>query len=257
MRTLCALTIASTVLAIASPAAADNEDRFSITPYIWLPTVDGDLRFNIPDGEGGGPDIALGPADLEGVFMLAGGARFGRVHAFGDFIYLDFEESARVDAVIGPGTIEIPVDAGSTLELSGVLLTLGAGYDVVRGDSFSAQPFVGVRYLGLETTANWFLEAPLNGFSQQGTVSRDADAVDGLVGVRGEARAGNWVIPYYLDVGAGTSEFTWQGLIGLSYRFDWGDLRLAYRYLSYEQDEDTLVQELTLDGPAVGASVRF
>ncbi len=33
-----------------------------------------------------------------------------------------------------------------------------------------------------------------------------------------------WSVPYYLDVGTGDSDLTWQGLLGLAYSFGWGDL---------------------------------
>lgn len=75
--------------------------------------------------------------------------------------------------------------------------------------------------------------------------------------MRSEARAGRWIFPYYADVGAGASDLTWQASVGLGYRYDWGDLKLEYRHMNYQGDEDALVQELTMSGPSLGATFRF
>ncbi len=263
MKALCALAAAlAASLAFAGPAAADDEDRFSITPYIWLPTVEGNLRYNFQqNGTDFFPSIHVGPNDylnnLEGVFMIAGEARFDRISVFTDFIYLDFSrDGATLITIDSSGPIP-PIDIGTTAELSGNLWTLAAGYDLINDESWRLQAFGGFRYLSLDSTVEWQLSGPLGVFPQTGTVSRDAEAWDGLVGVRGEARLGDWFFPYYVDVGAGDSDLTWQGIVGVGYRWGWGDLRLDYRYLSYEQGDDSLVEELTLDGPAVGVSFRF
>ena len=65
---------------ISSASAQEDEWRFSVTPYIWLPTVDGELSFGEPPGLVVSPDVEVGPIDylenLKGVFMIAGEARY-------------------------------------------------------------------------------------------------------------------------------------------------------------------------------------
>jgi hypothetical protein len=263
MKALCALATALAAgVALATPAAADDDDRFSITPYIWLPTVEGDLRFTFPqNGTEFFPNVHVGPNDyldnLEGVLMIAGEARFDRFSVFTDFIYLDFSrDTARLITIDDSGPIP-PIDIGTTVELSGNLWTLAAGYDLINDESWRLQAFAGFRYLGADADAQWQLSGPIGIFPPTGSVDRDSETWDGLIGVRGEARTGDWFFPYYVDVGAGDSDLTWQGLVGVGYRWGWGDLRLDYRYLSYEQGDDALIQELTLDGPAIGATFRF
>jgi len=71
-------------------------------------------------------------------------------------------------------------------------------------------------------------------------------------------RAGeHWISPYYVDVGAGDSDLTWQASLGVGYRWGWGDIHLDYRYLDYDQGDNALVQGMTLDGPSLGATFRF
>ncbi len=49
--------------------------------------------------------------------------------------------------------------------------------------------------------------------------------------------------------GAGTSKFTWQALLGVSYSFEWGDLLLVYRYLSFEQAMSARCSTFTFQAP--------
>ncbi len=66
-----------------------------------------------------------------------------------------------------------------------------------------------------------------------------------------------WYVPYYADIGTGDSDLTWQALAGIGYRFSWGDIKLVYRYLSYDMDDDKLLKDLDLSGPALGVVFRF
>jgi hypothetical protein len=248
-------------LALTPPAHAQDL-RFSVTPYIWLPTVDGDLNFDPPPGFAGSPGIEVGPVDylenLQGVFMIAGEARYGRFGAVTDFIYLDFaNEDANVRTVTGPGPLEIPIDVGSQFDLSGTLWTIAGGYDVIDNGDVRVQVFAGARNLNAEATVNWALQGPLNQFPQSGQLNDDVNVWDGLIGVRGAAVSGNWVFPYYVDVGTGSSDLTWQASAGVGYRFGWGDLTAYYRGLHYEQGDSELIENLDLSGPAIGATFRF
>jgi hypothetical protein len=265
MRRWCATIVMSAAgaAALAAPAGAQDEDRFALTPYLWLPNIEGELRFDPPPGAEGSPQFEIGPVDwlenLEFGISLAGEARFGRYSALADVIYVDFgRQDGAARSVSGPGgAVEIPVDAGTQIDLSGWAWSLAGGATLVDGERGSLQALAGVRYLGAESSVDWRLDGPLDLLPQAGSASRDIEAWDGLVGVRGEGRAGAWIFPYYLDVGAGESELTWQAIAGVGYRFGWGDLRFNYRHLHYEQDEDEAIEKLDLSGPALSATFRF
>jgi hypothetical protein len=64
-------------------------------------------------------------------------------------------------------------------------------------------------------------------------------------------------MPYYVDVGAGTSKFTWQALLGVAYTFGWGDVVLSYRHLNLQDDNNEVFRKFTLSGPSIGATFRF
>ena len=85
------------------------------------------------------------------------------------------------------------------------------------------------------------------------------DLFDGIIGARGRLGFGNspWFVPYYIDVGAGSSDLTWQGAVGVGYGFRWGDIVFSYKYLYYDVGDDKFIQELKLGGFAIGANFRF
>ncbi len=249
-------------LVVSTPSAIAQDDwRFSVTPYLWLPTLDGDLNFDPPAGTNR-PTIEVGPVDylenLKGVFMVAAEARYGRFGAVTDFIYLDFDnEDGKVRQVTGPGPIQIPIDVGTNTSMSGTLWTIAGGYDVIDSSRWRVQVFAGARNLNVDASADWSLAGPLNQFPQTGHIEGDENVWDGLVGVRGDAHMGHWAFPYYFDIGAGESDVTWQAMAGVAYRFSWGDLGAYYRGLHYEQDNSKLIENLDLSGPAFGATFRF
>ena len=124
----------------------------------------------------------------------------------------------------------------------------------------------GLRYFHIEASTDWQLAATITGpggggqtFPSAGTVSRESNLWDGIIGVRGRVRWGDtrWFSPYYFDVGGGSSVLTWQGLLGVGYGFKWGDMVLAYRTLFYDQGDDKLLQNFRFSGPTLGATFRF
>jgi hypothetical protein len=263
---LCGLAMLLAVPAAAqAPAAATAGWQFALTPYLWLPNVDGTLRFSIPPGAAGSPQVQVGPNDylknLDMALMLSGEARKGAWAVITDVIYLDFSnESAEVKTVSGPGgVVQAPINANSQTGLKGLVWNLAASYTVSRSDTARFEVLGGFRYLGLETKLDWQLAGPLGLFPQSGSFSQKEELWDAIIGVRGKVRfgGGNWFVPYYLDAGTGSSQLTWQGVAGIGYSWKWGDALLAYRHLSYEQKGDKLVQDLQFSGPALGVTFRF
>jgi hypothetical protein len=64
-------------------------------------------------------------------------------------------------------------------------------------------------------------------------------------------------VPYYVDVGTGSSNLTWQGMIGLAYAFKRIDIMGVYRHLQYDLNDEDLIQNMRFSGPAVGLRFRF
>ncbi len=245
--------------------AGGDQWRFTLTPYLWLPNMDGTLKFSTPPGTGGGPSVNVVPnnylENLDFAMMLAGEARKGDWAIISDLIYLDFsDESSAVKAVNGPGgVVQVPVDGGSSTGLKGLVWELAASHTVARSRTATFEVLGGFRYFGVEASVQWRLAGPIGLLPQAGSHTETVDLWDAIVGVRGSVRlgGGNWYVPYYLDAGVGSSALTWQGMSGIGYSFRWGDVLLAYRHLFYDQKGDELFQDFSFSGPALGASFRF
>jgi hypothetical protein len=255
----------------AAEQAPDDQWTFSITPYIWLPNINGTLKYSIPPGSGGSPEVETGPNDylqnLQMVLMISGEVRKERWTAFTDFIYLDFsDEESEVKEIDFDGSrIRASADVSTSSSLRGGVWTLGAGYAVLPVRPVSLDAFGGLRYFSLKASTDWELALDVTGpgggqtFPRTGSISESEDLWDGIVGARGRVWIGssNWAIPYYLDVGTGSSSLTWQGMLGIAYSYRWFGAMLAYRHLYYDQKGDKLVQDVTFSGPALGVTFKF
>lgn len=240
---------------------------FAVTPYLWMPNVDGTLKYSVPPGQSGAPEAQVGPNDylenLQLALMLAGEARNGKWSIVTDMVYLDFgAEKSNVQAVnFGGSVVSSSLDSGTQSSLKGLQWTLATGYSVLR----TLDVLGGFRYLGVEATTSWQLSAAVSGpgagqtFPASGSVSKRADLWDAIVGVRGRAPLGEspWSMPYHFDLGTGSSSVTWQAMLGIAYAFKWGDAVLAYRHLSYDQSDDKFFQDFRFSGPALGVTLRF
>jgi len=249
-------------------SAADSLDagwRFSVTPYLWVPRIDGTLNFTARPGTGNEFLVTIEPIDyiehLNVPIMVAAAARKGPWTLATDFFFVDFSgDRATVTSVTGPGgNVEVPIDAGSSVGLQATIWSLGGGYAVVRGPTATLQILGGFRYFAVETSLDWQFAAGSATAPQSGTLTQSDDLWDAIVGIQGEARfgGGRWLLPYYLDAGTGSSSLTLKAMAGLGYAFGWWDLRLMYHHLQYDAGESALIQELSLSGPALGASFRF
>ena len=263
-------------LALCGPLSAaaqtpGSQWTFSITPYLWAPNINGTLKYQVPSGAAGSPEVQVGPNDyleaLRFAMMIAGEVRKDRWSVFTDVIYLDFSsEKSSVKAVdFGGSRVSSSGNVSTDSSLRGGVWTLGAGYAVLPGRPVDLDVFGGLRYFGLKASTDWQLTVAVTGpgggqtFPRAGSISERADLWDGIVGVKGRVWLGrtNWSVPYYLDVGTGSSSLTWQGILGVAYSFKWGGVTLAYRHLYYDQKGDKLVQDMRFSGPALGVTFRF
>jgi hypothetical protein len=261
------IILALACVAVSGAALAEtssDEWQFQLTPYLWLSTIDGTLNYDLPPGGGGSPDVEVGPTDwlelLNFGAMIGGSARKGRFSISTDFVYLSMTRNGdgRVvsveGAVPGPGgLISIPVSADLTentrTDMDGLVWTLAAGYTVKDTETSFVDVYAGARLFSVDVSTSWKLTAAITTpggeelLARQGSIGSDTDLWDGIVGIRGHFGFGDgdWSVPYYFDVGAGSSDLTWNAMAGLSRTFGWGDLMLVYRHLEYDEDSDGLM----------------
>jgi hypothetical protein len=250
------------LLVSVSSVAAEEPWRFAVTPYVWLPYIDADLGFSTGGSGGSTVDMSDVLKHLSGAFFLNAAARRGRWGLSFDLVYCDFSKTgSKVTDVTGPGgRTEVPVNLGTTTSLTGYMTSLMGTYSVTESERASVDLLLGMRYTHIGATLDWNFAGDVTGLpTRTGSSEIGVDLWDGVVGVRGSLALGatRWFAPFYLDVGTGTSTFTWQGLLGAGYRFAWGDVLLVYRRLSFEQGGGDDLHHLTFYGPALGASFRF
>ncbi|MBK1618903.1 hypothetical protein CKO42_10765 [Lamprobacter modestohalophilus] len=256
--------LAAMVLAAGSTAARADDWQFGVNLYGWFPGVTGDVTFKngarTPAGSGRDLDVSADDIlnALDFVFLGGFEMRKGDWGAFTDLIYLDLSGNDRqsLNALV-PGGPGVQLDAA--LELKSTIWTLAGQYRVLDAPQVSADAVLGFRYLALDVALDLTLDGPLPPELPTAHLSRNPQQWDGIIGLRGEFRpGGDWILPYYVDVGTGDSSLTWQALFGVGYRFDWGDIVLAYRHLDYAFDDSAKVDlDLGFSGAGLGATFRF
>jgi len=252
---------------------------FNVAPYLWFPTVNTNLNYNLPANLGGRlpTNVSVGPGDLYSHIdfgaMFAAEARNGPFSVLTDFVYARFSAGAsnsHIKSVDFFGLSPIPISrslqtsTGTTLGMT--IWTLAGGYTVLQGDWGNLDVIGGFRLLAVNATTNYSLALTLTGprgngatFGGIGGVSTGKDVWNGIGGIRGRIRIpdSQLFVPYYFDIGGGGSQPTWQISSGLGYQFRWGALSATYRYLVFAQGGNSTVQRVTLRGPILMASFTF
>lgn len=241
-------------------ASAQDEEtwKYELTIYGWYSGVDADI--GLPNGPGSGDDITIETSNiidnLQMILMSTFEARNDRWALVADVIYMDVSDDE--DRNLYAPSSGKPVNASIDVGITSWVLTGGIAYDVVQSPHGTFAIAGGARLLTADVDVNLGLKGPLSIADPSIEVSDTETYVDGFVGVRGSIVLNeHWYLPYYADIGTGESDLTWQTLVGVGYRFGWGDIRLAYRYMSYDFGDDKFMQNLALSGPVLGAGFRF
>jgi hypothetical protein len=168
--------------------------------------------------------------------MAAGGARKVDWNLFTDIVYADISSlSSRVRTPHTPGgeinpQIDIDVDVG----LRALIWTGGVGYTAARSAQGNLDLIGGARYADIKTSLGVNAFGPGGILGASASTSGKMNIWTGFVGALGALRLGDdgkWYVPYEIDVGAGSanhsSVMSWNGILGLGYKFGWGDVVVA------------------------------
>ncbi|WP_295457741.1 hypothetical protein [uncultured Thiodictyon sp.] len=269
---LAALGLLASGTAAAAPTATDDGRwHFNLTVYGWFPALYSSLDTvvtGLPGPNGGtarpvNVSSTIRPSNylsnLQMAFMMMGEARKDRWLVFGDIVYTSMSsQSTKVRRITGPlGNLSAQIAGTASTDLSSTILTFGGGYALVKNSRWNMDLLAGARYMDLTTNLTLTLVDARGRYLGGHKSSMDKGVWDGIVGAHGEVRLGDsrWFVPYYADIGAGNSNWTWQGLLGLGYRYDWGAVTLAWRALGYQFNQNSA--NLTMSGPALGVSFRW
>jgi len=252
---------AAVMLAVASPTQAGTDEvHGSAGVYVGGLTVGGQLSNKV--------DV-----DIDDVFdnmNLAYMGDFsigkGKWTLNADLIYMNADDDESVNVNIpnfdlpiagfdAPTGDSVSAKAKASLKLTVVTPTIG--YTVVDNDQFEMAALGGVRY----TSADAKIKASSSGaFVGDRNIDESASGSfwDGVVGAKGRIKlTESAYIPYYADVGTGSSKVTWQVAAGFGYQFSNFDAVVNYRYLGWDFDDRKGFNDINVHGPFAGLRVRF
>ena len=262
-QTAAVLIGAALLLPPAFAQTTAEEWKFQAILYGYFPHISGSTTF--PTGSTA--DISVNTrqiiSSLKFAFMGYFDARKGPWGAFTDIIYVDAGASKSATRNFSIPGVMIPASltADAHLDSKSTIWTLAGSYRAASAPEGTLDVFAGARELALKTKLDWQFSAdigPIGGPSRQGSSEVTHHFWDGVVGAKGRLLFGDrreWFVPYYVDVGTGQSQLTWQWIAGLGYTFSWGEVIGAWRYLDYRFSSHN--DRFALSGPAVGVAFHW
>jgi hypothetical protein len=263
----CALLPATASAQATSPYATADKWQFAATLYGFLPTIGGKLNFPVPNAS---TDINVDAntliSHLKMTFMGAFDAHNGQWGVFTDVLYLNVggSKSETRDFNFGHEGIPSSTTANLNLDLKGLVWTLAGEYRVASDpQAWTVDVLAGARMLGVKPTLSWSFDGDIGPIPESGrSGSKDikSDLWDGIVGVKGRFALSDdrrWNLPFYLDVGTGQTQLTWQAAAGVSYSYAWGDVIAMWRYLDWSNSSNKQIESLNFNGPMLGVTFRW
>jgi hypothetical protein len=256
-----ALCASAALVPVNAAAQTDGQWKWDGAIYVYLPTVGGKTTFPQPTA---GSDVSIDSSkimdSLKGAFMGSLGAHNGQWVVFTDLMYLDLGNSKSATRDIKVGRVELPLGASADakFDLTGTIWTLGGSYRVVSKPEATMDLLAGARMLNLKQSLGWTVSGNIGPIAlpgRSGNLDTKVTNWDAIVGVKGRLLLGDekkWFVPYYVDVGTGNSDLTWQAMTGVGYKFSWGEVLGAWRYVDYKLKSKP-IEDVNLNGPLIAA----
>jgi hypothetical protein len=227
-------------------APAESGWWFRAAPYAWVTAIDGDVAL----GPLSAPvDISMADtlSDLDMAFMGVFEAGHDKLSLGIDLLY------AKTSQNIGGGG---RLFRSFRFEQKQWMLTPFVAYRAIETEGYHMDIFAGARIM--------ILEADLTGRfvgGGQATVGRDADWVDPIIGIRGQAEfGGNFFFRYNGDIGGfgASSDLTWQAFAGIGCHLTKNaSIAAGYRALGVDYSKGAFTLDTVSHGPVIGFEMRF
>ncbi len=265
IHSLLSTVLTASMLAV-TPLTAQAEDsilskdwQFDAQIYVWAADFSGDIEidrfdrtvpFDVP--------FSTLVDNLKMGFFGSFEARKDKWLIFTDVVYLNVETD---HAAPEPANTFLPNPSFRSVAMNGGAINLVGGYNLLVKGKSRLDLIAGVRYLDLGSELAFNVTYPEDTSTRFVPVDMGT-ALDAVIGVKGKyafANANRWSIPYYLDIGGGDSDFTWQALTGISYQAaTWVDVALTYRHMEWDlKSTDGIIKNVNLSGPSFGAIFHF
>ena len=151
--------------------------------------------------------------------------------------------------------------ANLTLDLKSSIWTVAGEYRLASDPAWTVDLLAGARMLRMKPTLGYSITGDVGPIvipARDGSKQVDASAWDGIVGVKGLYAFGDdrrWFVPFYLDVGTGQSQLTWQISGGIGYSYNWGSVFATWRYLDYNFQSGKSLDSMSMSGPMLGVAL--
>jgi len=240
---------------VSAGEAANDDWEVDLLIYAWVADIEATSA--------SGGDIEITFNDIVDNFDFAGmaiiEARKGKWSLMTDPLYLKISGSSGWTENVPVGPLNIPVNVDASVKMEAWIASFAVGYNVIDTEAATLDVLLGARYFNLEVN----LGLDLSGLntSASASISESEHNWDAIVGVKGNIDLNDkWFVPYYFDIGAGDSDLTWNTLLGLGYRYQWGQVIGGYRYQFYDFDDNDigkLMSDTDMKGPLLGAQFSF
>lgn len=239
------LLLATTMPAVSAEDMDSDKWEFGAQIYLWGAGI------GVTTQEGDDIDISFSDLmkNLDMALMTTLAARKDKWSLFADIIYLDVSTDKKSTANIIGRPVKTKVDIG----IEAWIVTTAGAYEVMQTETTRLDLLAGARYLWLKMPLKFKIGEHITR-----KASPSGDVWDGVIGMRGNTRLNEkWYLTYYLDVGTGNSDLTWQALAGFNYKFKKLDAVFGYRYLDWDFDDKSAFDELSVSGPYAGVKFWF
>jgi hypothetical protein len=192
----------------SQPLQLGGESRwmFNVAPYLWLPSINATLNYNLPPALGGRlpTETSSGPGDylphLNFAGMITADAQYGRFSVLTDFMYLNLSTSQTdIRSLNFFGLPSRPLsrslEFGTDTTLRSTIWTLAGGYSVINGEWGDFSVITGIRYADLDAKTDYNIALTVTGprgngatFGGPGGISGDGHLWNGIAGFRGRIR---------------------------------------------------------------------
>lgn len=234
-----------------------DEFRYAITPYVWLPGMNGKLDYKnnqVADTKLNSSQVAS-QADV--ALFLDGEVHYGNWGVMGNAVYSKSSSLGSKTVLPTYGGVSIDSNTDSWMGV----YTVAGTYTAFANSVIYVDALAGARFLNMNSKVQLRATELPTGYSGDKTLYAGLSLTDAIAGLKGRFRISDsrFFVPFYVDAGGGsaTAKFTSQQMLGLGYSYGWGDITLAYNNLYYSLSKNNVSSYLNMGGPAVAATFRF
>lgn len=263
---LASLVIPALLVPGLSAAQQNDAWKYEASLYFFLADIGGRVTFP-PTGASKDATVDIDKVleNLEFGFMGTFEASRGRWGVLTDLAYMSVGQNQAGSKALSIGRVGIPADVNAylTFDLKLLSWSLAGTYGLIADRNLKLDALAGTRMLDVRMKVDYSLTGNIGPIALPDRTGvrevsdKNWDVIVGVKGRSGLGADGKWYVPYYVDIGTGESDLTYQAMAGIGYQFGWGDVVASWRYLGYELKSGKPLEQLNFNGPQIAAVFRW